>query len=510
MCPTYSINFLPQLIDRVGSQDQHTAEILKQLLAVGRSDCGSILSAIYFGGMDWNAPQPTPRLALLCDAGRDGPELAGRMSKLIQNTPDGPVPIVKQYDSLVVLAFGTPASVDADFAQIASKNLANSSKLMSSLSQVQSSAAITEFFDMDGLVKLANEGFDHAGDAHINDRWKHARDALSLGSVHQAIVTSGFDGRDWSMQMFVSTDGSSQGIASLFNCTALSSNLLAVVPQSADRMVAGRFDVDSFVGHVRDVIGEIDQNTADQFDAGLAQINQTAEFDIRKDLLSNLGDEWVYYSDRAVGGLGLLGSVIVNRLHDAAAADKAMTQLAHHVNDLIAQLMHNPQIKIEFRDSIVNGVTVHYLAVPLITPCWAVKDGNLYLGMYPQIVSAAVDQVARKGPSILQRSEYAAMLKRLGDRPASSVQFYNLPETAPDGYSDLLAISRLYLGAADIFGVNAPAMVVPPLSKILPELSPSGAVGWSDSAGYHMKTISPFLGSEATASASVGSALVIG
>jgi prepilin-type processing-associated H-X9-DG protein len=145
-----------------------------------------------------------------------------------------------------------------------------------------------------------------------------------------------------------------------------------------------------------------------------------------------------------------------------------------------------------------------------VTPSWAISDGNLYLGLYPQVVIAAADQVKHNGPSILDRPEYQAVMKQLGDHPANALSFCNLPDTAADSYTDVLMISRLYLGIADVFGVHPPAMMVPPLGKITPELSPSGAISWTDSMGLHARSITPFPGADMVAGANLGSSIVLG
>ena len=74
----------------------------------------------------------------------------------------------------------------------------------------------------------------------------------------------------------------------------------------------------------------------------------------------------------------------------------------------------------------------------------------------------------------------------------------------------MLAMSRLYLGMADMMGIPTPPMVFPPLNKIMPELSPSGSVSWTDAAGFHFKSSCPFPGSEMLADSGMGSSVVIG
>jgi len=101
-------------------------------------------------------------------------------------------------------------------------------------------------------------------------------------------------------------------------------------------------------------------------------------------------------------------------------------------------------------------------------------------------------------------------MKRLGDHKPASVSFVNLPATATDSYGGLLLISRLYLGLGDILGVQAPPTVIPPYKKLVAQLAPAGSVSWTDETGWHFKSVSPFPGSAALASAGGGSTLVVG
>jgi hypothetical protein len=489
--------FIPQLIERVAREDQNVADVLNQVVQVG-APLWKHPTAFYFGGMDWTAARPVPHLALLCDAGADAPKLSEQIGRLLEQLPkdQGPLPMVKTYGSMVVVAFGTAASIDTDFAQAPVANLTKAPKFAAGLAQVQSDPAYIEYVDVDSAVKLIDDAMQRLSDSKMVGRWHQLRDSLGLAGLHDGIATGGFDGPDWMDEAFVSASDSRQGITSLFHDTPLSKKILETVPKSADRMAAGKFNLDQFVGGIRDIVAEIDQSTGDKIDGAMAMVNQTAGLDIRKDFLANLGEEWAVYSDRKIAGPGILGAVVVNHLKDAEAFDTALNKLVLQANAIIAQSIGEPNIKIEFHDQVVKGVTLHYLGIPFITPCWTVKDGNLYMGLYPQVVSAAVEQVAGKSPSILDRPEYIALMKRLGNHPASSVSFSNLPATAPEMYSGLLLFTRMYLGYADIFGVHPPAIVVPPLENIMAELSPSGSVVWSDAMGLHAKSVCPFPGCE--------------
>ena len=137
---------------------------------------------------------------------------------------------------------------------------------------------------------------------------------------------------------------------------------------------------------------------------------------------------------------------------------------------------------------------LHYLAIPLVTPTWAIQDGNLYFALYPQTVSGAAAFVAGKGPSILENADFVATRKRLGSENAGSVQYTDLVRMAPVNYGSWVAISRL-IGFGDLFGVPSPLIVLPPMAPLMANLSSAGSMSWTDDAGFHARSICPFPGS---------------
>ena len=68
------------------------------------------------------------------------------------------------------------------------------------------------------------------------------------------------------------------------------------------------------------------------------------------------------------------------------------------------------------------------------------------------------------------------MRRALGGQRANAIQFANLPEAAPEGYPLLILIERLALGMADMFGIDAPALVFPTLPQLQSVLLPAASV----------------------------------
>jgi prepilin-type processing-associated H-X9-DG protein len=253
------------------------------------------------------------------------------------------------------------------------------------------------------------------------------------------------------------------------------------------------------------MVKKIDPDSSAEFEQGLDQIKQALGMDLQADILETLGDEWAVYSDPNVGGSGALGITLVNHLKDGAKADRAFGQLEQLLNGIIKQEMAGEKMTVAFHTSKQGDLTIHYLGIPVVAPSWAIKDGNLYVGLYPQVVSGAAEHVAGKGPSILENEGFAAMRKRLGGENISAISFTDLPRTAAEGYQEILMLSRVWLGMADLFGAKTPALVMPTLNKLMPHVTPAAAVAYVDKAGWHLKQITPFPGSEILSAGGLGS-----
>src|SRR5947199_7795027 len=73
---------LPRLLENIGHQDQDAAVVTGFISAIG-GPMWRHPSALYFGGVDVTNPDfPMPKLAILCDAGKEGKDLVAQLDKL--------------------------------------------------------------------------------------------------------------------------------------------------------------------------------------------------------------------------------------------------------------------------------------------------------------------------------------------------------------------------------------------------------------------------------------------
>ena len=488
--------FVPQLIERLAQEDSDTAARVALVADLGRL-LWRYPTALYVGALDLaGEAAPAPRIGFICQAGGAADELAAKLNRLVEEEGP-PVPIqVKRYADRLVVTLGAEMSVLHDLANDpgAAASLADDDAFKAALAQAHRDPAVIAYVDIEGLLEQASEVMVVVNPM-VAMFWPQISQALGAESLERAVWTAGFDGADWGQRLFVQAPAPRTGMMAMMAPDPVTDDIFRVVPQGAAMATVGRADLSGFLAHVRTALGEINPAFPEQFDAARQHVTAMLGVDLDAELFQALGPQWAVYTDRNTAGTGILGLVLVNPLRDPEAVERSLATLGQVATTLIAQKMQAEQITIAVRQTRVGDMAIHYLATPAVAPAWGIRDGNLYVALYPQVVSAAADHVAARAPNLLTNPSFRALRKRLGDVPANSISFVDLPQTAPQGYQTTMLMSRLYLGMADMFGVPSPPLLPPPLPKLMPHIGPAGGVTWVDDQGYHAHAISPFPGS---------------
>jgi prepilin-type processing-associated H-X9-DG protein len=489
---------IPQLIEKYGNNDPQVAEGLQVLDTVGAA-MWRHPSALFIGkiAVANGQPQP-PHLAILCQAGADSAALLAELQDQLQKVPSPLPTIASQVGDLVVLAvdYGPnelklPAGNDG-------QSLAENAGFKTTLAEVGTDPVLAAYIDAAALVKIGDDLAAGSNDPKAGENWPKLRDQLGLGGLKAIAFGSGFDGKDWGTRVFVAAPQPRSGLLGAMDTQPLPDELLTTIPQSATLAGAGRFDLAKFVEALRSGVAAMDPNSGQQIDNAFQMISESVGVDIQKELLPTLGDEWAYYVDPLTSGKSMSGIAVINHLRDPAQAQATLEKFEAGIQQFAAQQMPDKRFTLAFRKTKIGDTEVNYLAVPLITPAWTIQDGYLCMGLYPQVAASAAQHIAVKGKSILDNEPFAHLRKHLGGEQASSIRFMDLRATAPDGYATWRAIASLDQ-FADVFGVASPPTLMPPLNEVMAHLSAAGQVSWSDAAGWHVRSVSPFPGSEVLA-----------
>jgi prepilin-type processing-associated H-X9-DG protein len=486
---------IPRLFQQAALRDPRSAKQIDQVVQIV-SALAMHPTAIYFGGMGAAQPggPPLPKIAIFCDAGADSPKVGQQVHRLLDENQGSPFTL-KMIDTVLVFSdFVVPEHVD--------KPLSQNADFQAALAQVGKDPSSTFYINGTALVATIDSLIAQFGPPQAQQMWPQVRDQLGLPGLKAVIATTGFDGKNWSAQAFVSAPSPRKGLLAMGDAPPLADELLKLIPVSTTNAGAGTCDLNALFTQIDQAIVQFAPDQGAQWHQALAQVNQTVGFDVQKDFLATLGAQWAYFDDPDALGQGPLGFSIVNKPRNPDQLQNSLNQLEAFLNTFIREQMKNQEnpVTIEFRQSLVNGTSLHYLATPLISPSWAIKNGTLYIGLYPQTVAAESDRPA-DAKSIKDNPAYLATMQSL-KAPAqlSSFEFVDVPKLLPQSYQMCLAIARTYFGFGDLFGMASPPMIVPPLSKLEAEAEPAGAIGWADDAGYHFKSIEPFPGSALFAS----------
>ena len=447
-------------------------------------------TALYLGPVDLGGKVPMPRLAILVEAGKDAAGLAEKINKLVAQIPqDVPIRVkvsVRPGDVLVIANFEMPERFE--------ETLAQREQFKEAIKQGRADAAFTAFFDAEKVIAMASTVLN------INPRtgptWRAVLMSTGIAGVKRVLVTSGFDGKEWGTQAFIEAPQPRMGLlATLLESEPVSEDLLKWAPKSSNWVMATRVDIAQMMAAVRGAIARIEPSASKEVESMLAAFTTETGVDLQKDVFAPLGDQWLAYNSEETGR-GVLGLAVVNPLRDAAKFEQAILKLQGQVNEFLKREAGEESITVSIETTKIGDTTVHYLAVPVVAPCWAIKDGRLYAALYPQILMAAMEHDGDPAKSVLRNETFIATRKRLGVEQPISLSYMDLPKLAPRGYQMVLIGQRSLLGFADMFGLQTPAMVLPPLNEIMPHLRPSAGATWVDDAGWHYRGVTPFPGAQ--------------
>ncbi|HVT87354.1 MAG TPA: H-X9-DG-CTERM domain-containing protein [Tepidisphaeraceae bacterium] len=488
--------YAPQLLAKLAQRQPQMVgpiNLARQLLA----QFWDHPTAFYFAGIDMppNA-DPMPKLALICQAGADAPIIREQIAGLLQKAGNSPLH-VEAVGDLVVIYLGYPQA-SAALANGA-QSLGQSAAFTASMKQVGSEPMLMAYVDVEKLFATFDEVTKQAPNPQATAMASHVLDVFGLRGLKRVVYASGFDGQDWMTQMFVDAPAPRTGLLDLLDAKPVSADVLKTIPADSTFAATVRFDPARLISRIRELSAQVDPQAQRYIDMGLGAVQVALARNPVTDILEPLGADWAAYCSPSVGGNGALSIVLVNHLDDAAKARVAFpiasVNLSNWTSIALSRARAGIQIAGQFIE--IGDQRVFYVGLPIVAPSWAMKDGNLYMALYPQFAASAARWTSTGAKTIAQNEKFQALQKRLAIANPVSFSFYDLPASATQGniYSQYLMLAR-YAGFSDLMlGVPVPEPLLPPLDVLSQHLAPAGSVAWVDDAGYHVKTVSPFPGS---------------
>jgi hypothetical protein len=494
--PAVFNDMIPRAVARISMANKDAGEVARTIVSIGspmwRHPCAFFLADVEIG-----EKMPSVHAGILCQAGADGPKLVAQFQKLIAESGKCPIPM-RAYQSGDIVAFTIGYGEDEDAIKLASaKSLAGESAFTNAWKQVQKDPVLTMYINCEHIWSIIDNVVEAKGDKDAKEYWPKIREASGLPGLKRILATGAFDGKDWMEQAFVESAGPRTGLMSMLDVKPLSEDFLKLAPADANTMFAGTFDIAKFLGVIRTAIAQVDPQAGEISEKVVGALSLYVGRDFQKEVLDPLGEHWLSYASPTIAGRGLFGVILINELDDPKKAEQGLMATQIAAFNTVAGFLSRVGMTLRGQNIKADGLSINYWAIPLLAPSWSVKDKYLIAALFPQNVISAHHFIAGGGKSILENPNFADLRKRLGGpSQVAGVSYVDLQQTAGDGYQGLLVLSRLALGAGDLFGVKSPEPVIPPLDVLLKHVAPCGSIAWVDDAGWHSKSIASFPGAQ--------------
>jgi hypothetical protein len=456
---------------------------------------------------------PTPALALIWEPtdAADRQALLAGLKFYVDQIPSDRFALSVQGPG-VSLRVNDPSVVEVsaveNAVELVGQTLAATPRFVDSVGRLQSTGPIMAYLDLPGLIDwLAPLYETQMGNPEQMRTVSAVLEVLNLPGLGPAMFSAGFDGRRWRTESLLAATAPRTGLASLLEAPALSADDLALPPRGATWVGLLSFDGGKVMDLIRATVTAASPDAADQMEDALAQASSMVGVDVEQQLLRGLGTTWAFYCDPDLAGDSLAGMTLVNPLQDAEGVERGLRAIQMFGNLALLQALEDEWVKLQVHTQTVDGLDIHSFLMPMFAPSWAILDGKLVVGMYPQTLLAAKDRLANPD-ALMQRPEFEALRETIGTRRLTGLSWVDLPRTADQSYATLLSVEHLLTGLAAIATGQPMPTVLPPLGRLRPHLEPAHSFGWLDDDGWHSVSQSPFPGATLLAPQGTGSGLV--
>lgn len=405
---------------------------------------------------------------------------------------------------IVSLRINQPAAdLDAVLDPNAPKSLADVLRFTNAVAQLETPGPLVAYLDIPSIVAEVRRSLAANKTVHEHDGPAHGPapghpalamfEPLGIDTLGPAVITTGYEAKRWRSQVHLAVPAPRTGLAALLDAPALTADDLGQAPIDAPWVTALSFDTGLLMDLLRSAATAMGPDVADPFEEGLATASGLVGIDIENQLIRGLGPAWSLYLNPDVAGTSMLGLTAVNRLLDARGVERGLRSMQMFGNLALMQQMRDEEVKIQIHTQTYDGVDLHTLGTPLLSPTWAIVNDQLVVGLTPQTVLAAIDRLDQPG-SINQHDDFAALRETIGTRRLTAVTWVDLRRTAPSSYPNFLLLESLATGGASMATGQPIPMVLPPLGRLKPMLEPAHAIAWVDDAGWHYDSQMPFPG----------------
>ncbi len=293
--------------------------------------------------------------------------------------------------------------------------------------------------------------------------------AYGNDATYQYITSRTHSGKDWLTKLGMDPDVTITG--DQYADVPVDATTLYIVPFSLEFLL-------SIVDQLAEAEGE------DPF----GELEDALGFDVRGDVLENLGPRITYYQSLSTGGGGLTSAVMICELEDAERLASTHEELRNQLNEVLDEQARG---YVRVRSWEAAGHEVFSFTTPGIPlpfePSWSIAGDSLVLAASPVGIVAALDQINTDGSSVSDSPVFKSAMAGISpEAGVSTVSFSDTEWFARQGYS-----TSNFMTSALANAVRSPSdpsrdagMLMPGYQEFTSGIQPMGAVEYWDGDDY--------------------------
>lgn len=241
----------------------------------------------------------------------------------------------------------------------------------------------------------------------------------------------------------------------------LTDDCLRWIPRQVNWASVSRTDYDQLLDLLVGMFEILSPEGHEELAADLREIESEAGINIRKDIFGALGNTLAVYDNPEVGGLWFAGMTLVTDLKPHNRFSESMASLVMGLARWGGEEDAVTIVSREYREGRINFVNFVGLPVP-VAPAWGTYQNKLVIGLFPQMVRCAMDQLIDPGTSLLDNADFRAGRDQLAGK-GTSISYVDNRAGVASYYAFALPISAALFQLAQEEDIPLDAGLLPAL-----------------------------------------------
>ena len=237
---------------------------------------------------------------------------------------------------------------------------------------------------------------------------------------------------------------------------------LAMIPKSPNWAMAYNLDVSAIYQGALGLFKAVDAELSQTVMGAIGQIEQTLGFRLDTDYLDLIGDTIIVYDAPENGGIWFTGTTKIVESRDPKQLRKRVRQIVKTIAKMVDGEDAVRISSFQHRNHKIEFVNVIGFPMP-VAPAWAEHEQWVIIGLYPQIVTTALDRLIDGDPgknSILANADFVKARKTMG-KPGPGLAYVDTRRTFAGLYPWLLAIGQVGAAMAQGEGIEIDVTALP-------------------------------------------------